>query len=60
MFYTSECRQVDVKRGIGLGLAICEAIVKAHDGSIYVSNRADGHGAEFTFVLPKEEKKKDE
>lgn len=60
MFYTSECRQVDVKRGIGLGLAICEAIVKAHGGSICAANRTDSRGAEFTFVLPKEEKKKDE
>ena len=51
---------MDVKRGIGLGLAICEAIVKAHDGTIYASNRLDGHGAEFTFVLPKEEKNRDE
>lgn len=37
--------------GIGLGLAICEAIVKAHGGRIWVENRAGG-GAVFSFTLP--------
>ena len=37
--------------GVGLGLAICKAIVEAHGGSIEARNRASG-GAAFTFTLP--------
>lgn len=38
--------------GVGLGLAICKAIVQAHGGSIAASN-AHGGGAEFTITLPR-------
>lgn len=37
--------------GVGLGLAICQIIIKAHGGSIWAENRADG-GAAFRFTLP--------
>jgi two-component system sensor histidine kinase KdpD len=37
--------------GVGLGLAICRAIVSAHGGSIRALNRDDG-GARFVFTLP--------
>ena len=37
--------------GVGLGLAICKAIVEAHGGTIAVANRAEG-GAAFSFSLP--------
>jgi two-component system sensor histidine kinase KdpD len=37
--------------GIGLGLAICRAIVEAHGGRIRAEN-VDPHGACFTFSLP--------
>ncbi len=39
--------------GVGLGLAICRAIVEAHGGQIQATNRARG-GAWFTFTLPLE------
>jgi len=37
--------------GVGLGLAICRAIVEAHNGKIVAVNRIGG-GATFSFVLP--------
>ena len=38
--------------GVGLGLAICKAVVEAHRGEIGAAN-ADGGGAEFTLRLPR-------
>jgi two-component system sensor histidine kinase KdpD len=38
--------------GVGLGLAICKAVVDAHRGTISAAN-ADGGGAEFTVRLPR-------
>ncbi len=39
--------------GVGLGLAICRAIVQAHGGHISAANRAaPAHGAVFTVRLP--------
>jgi two-component system sensor histidine kinase KdpD len=39
------------KPGVGLGLAICRAIVGAHGGTIRAANRPGG-GATFVFTLP--------
>lgn len=38
--------------GVGLGLAICKAVVSAHGGDIAAGN-ARGGGAEFTVTLPR-------
>ena len=37
--------------GVGLGLAICRAIIEAHGGSIQAKNRPTG-GAVFSFMIP--------
>jgi signal transduction histidine kinase len=39
-------------RGSGLGLHIVETIVKQDGGEVRASNRAEGHGAEFTITIP--------
>jgi two-component system sensor histidine kinase KdpD len=39
-------------RGVGLGLAICKAVVEAHKGKISAA-QADGGGAEFSISLPR-------
>lgn len=39
--------------GVGLGLAICRAIIDVHGGRIWVEKRQEG-GASFRFVLPLE------
>jgi two-component system sensor histidine kinase KdpD len=38
--------------GVGLGLAICKAIIDAHRGTVRAAN-APGGGAEFSFRLPR-------
>jgi two-component system sensor histidine kinase KdpD len=40
--------------GVGLGLAICRAMIEAHGGSIWAANRPGG-GAVFRFSLPLDE-----
>jgi K+-sensing histidine kinase KdpD len=39
---------------VGLGLAICQAIIHAHGGEIEAQRR-EGGGARFDFTLPAEE-----
>jgi two-component system sensor histidine kinase KdpD len=39
------------KKGYGLGLSICRAVVEAHGGRIWAENRASG-GAAVRFTLP--------
>jgi two-component system sensor histidine kinase KdpD len=44
-------RGVPGGRGAGLGLAICQGIVKAHGGNIWAQNLPEG-GVAFLFTLP--------
>ena len=55
-FYTTRGKSADAARGVGLGLSICDAIARAHGGSIRAQSR-EGGGAIFTFELPMEEEK---
>ena len=41
----------DRKPGLGLGLAVCKGIVKAHGGVIWIDSRM-GQGTTFLFTLP--------
>ncbi|MEA4816435.1 MAG: ATP-binding protein [Lachnospiraceae bacterium] len=54
-FVTQGDEVVDGRRGLGLGLAICRAIVEAHGGEIHVKDNIP-KGSVFTFTLPMEEK----
>ena len=47
-FYRSSSKN---SSGLGLGLAICRSIIKAHGGRIWAENRPGG-GAVFRFTLP--------
>lgn len=49
-FYRSRNRAANTY-GTGMGLAICRAIVEAHQGTISVTSQL-GHGSVFTFTLP--------
>ena len=42
------------KVGMGLGLTICQSIIKAHGGLIWAENQKDG-GVIFCFTLPMKE-----
>lgn len=50
-FFSKETRKEGARKGIGLGLSIARAIVKAHGGRIYAENNPD-QGATFRFSLP--------
>jgi two-component system sensor histidine kinase KdpD len=56
-FVMGEDHIADGRRGLGLGLAICRAIVEAHGGKIWVEDHTPC-GAQFMFTLPLEEEKK--
>lgn len=54
LFFTSAGVRSDARRGLGLGLALCRAIVAAHGGEITVSDNMP-HGSIFAFTLQKAE-----
>jgi len=45
--------------GMGMGLAICRSIIKAHDGQLWGAARAEG-GTVFSFTLPCMKEDRDE
>ena len=51
LFYTAEQGKPDSKRGLGLGLHLCQSIVNAHGWTITVSDHAPS-GTTFRFTLP--------
>jgi two-component system sensor histidine kinase KdpD len=53
MFFTASSVRSDARRGLGLGLALCRAIISAHGGDIRVIDNHP-HGSIFTFTLIKE------
>jgi len=54
MFYTTNKRTGDSRRGIGLGLPLCQAIVHAHGGTIHISDNIP-NGVVVSFALHLEE-----
>ena len=46
-----ESQGTDIRKGVGIGLVICQTIISAHNGTISGQNHENG--AEFTFTLPK-------
>lgn len=53
-FAPGDRRRSDGRRGLGLGLSLCRAIIRSHGGEITFSENVP-HGAVFTFTLPAEE-----
>lgn len=47
-------RSFDMKKNMGIGLSVCQTIIKAHGGTIHAENRSEG-GACFRFCLPVKE-----
>jgi signal transduction histidine kinase len=60
-FSRLDSRYVRERKGAGLGLYICKAIVEAHGGRIWVEPASSGSGKEyfngssFNFSLPRQE-----
>ncbi len=53
-FTQKSSKVLDGQRGLGIGLAICQAVVSAHLGTIQAENRPEG-GSRFVFTLPRGE-----
>ena len=57
MFYSGDNKlMMDSSRSLGLGLALCRTIVKAHGGDIILKDNEPA-GSVFTFSLPTFEEK---
>lgn len=53
MFYTASLKKGDGRRGMGVGLALCRSILRAHGGDISVRDNTP-RGAIFSFNLQRE------
>lgn len=51
MFYSGSKKVTDSKRSLGLGLALCRSIVRAHGCEIMLDDNVP-HGCVFSFTLP--------
>lgn len=51
-FYQVDKKITKTTRGVGLGLAICRAIVNAHKGSIWAVSNGPDQGSSFYVSLP--------
>lgn len=54
MFYSGSKKITDSKRSLGLGLALCRSIVRAHGCEIMLDDNIP-HGCVFSFTLPMRE-----
>ena len=52
-FHQSERTAAQAGEGLGLGLAIADRCARLLGGRWTAANRRDGHGAEFTLLLPR-------
>jgi PAS domain S-box-containing protein len=57
-FWRLEDARPDIARGAGLGLVVCQVLVEAHGGEIWVESEK-GKGSAFFFSLPYKEKSKE-
>ena len=51
-FYQVEAKDKGTRSGVGLGLAFCDLVCKAHGGGIKAANNTAGRGCTFTITLP--------
>jgi two-component system sensor histidine kinase KdpD len=47
-----EPQKAELKRSMGIGLSVCNSIIKAHGGKLTAKNNTDSSGATFCFTLP--------
>jgi two-component system phosphate regulon sensor histidine kinase PhoR len=52
LFYRGECARKAHPIGMGIGLSVVKAIVKAHHGSFSIESKGKGEGARVTVRLP--------
>ena len=53
-YHPPQSPTADGRRNMGIGLSVCQSIVRAHGGHIMARN-LEGGGAEFCFALPMEQ-----
>jgi len=50
LFYTTK----EIGKGVGFGLAICQAMIEQHGGTITITSPGVGKGTTVVFELPAE------